>query len=890
MMKNDWLFSVIIPVYNSEKYIEDAIGSIVNQTIGFSENIQLILINDGSADGSEAICRKFEKQYPSNIKYIYKENGGASSARNLGLTYVEGKYLAFLDSDDLWAEDAFEKAYSFFKANDVSIIGCRMERFGFVNGEHIMNAKFKDFDMQVVDLESSPFSLQTTIGNCIIKFDAIGDQKKFVEDISMSEDTLFVNEILLDTLEYGLDSEIVYYYRKREDHTSLTDSISLRTIFDNLSVCNRLISLSQSKYGEIKRFVQSQVLYIIRWQIFKIFPVKFSKEDETKWIQSINGLLQFVDDDIICNAPWMNYKYKLQTLRFKYVDFEEKLEIREPGSIYIGDEKVVVFTNYYLFSVGNIDLKDNKLHLDGYTNFSCISKDFSLFCIDEKSGEKYEASLYRFTRYDDILITGKLVNEYYRFEFDFPIKQGTSISFYVRFNNLSDKEYQLNPAFRKYALLDRSIKSSYTVLDKYILKYAGKKLLVIPYRFRTHLISELRRTLEIIRSTKYSKNIKGNYILLRWLVFIKSIFSKKKPWLFMDKEWSAGDNAENLYRYACKTNQKDKLWFAIQKNSDYYKQVKEYGNVVEPYSFKYKIIFLRSRFMISSRTEYAVRNPFGDKRDLVKDLIHHDFVYLTHGTLFGDLSKMLNRLETNISLYAISAYCEYDNLVSDAYGYTEKEVKLLGMARYDGYNQGNTIRKIAFLPTWRSNIAGKVIPGTTERVYNENFCNTDYCKFYNSLIGNEKLLDCMRRNGYVGEFYVHPAFEKQAADFKGNEVITVGSSVANYEEVLSQSALLVTDFSGVGFDFGYQRKPIVYPHFDSIFTNDHTYGEESYFSYEDEGFGPVTYDLESTVDAIVHYIENDCALEDEYKKRADKFFPFSDYNNCQRIYDEIMKL
>ena len=70
-MKNDFLFSVIMPVYNTEEYLEEAIQSVIEQTIGFEENIQLILINDGSTDNSESICKKYQKKYKNNIIYNY---------------------------------------------------------------------------------------------------------------------------------------------------------------------------------------------------------------------------------------------------------------------------------------------------------------------------------------------------------------------------------------------------------------------------------------------------------------------------------------------------------------------------------------------------------------------------------------------------------------------------------------------------------------------------------------------------------------------------------------------------------------------------------------------------------------------------------------------------
>lgn len=92
-------------------------------------------------------------------------------------------------------------------------------------------------------------------------------------------------------------------------------------------------------------------------------------------------------------------------------------------------------------------------------------------------------------------------------------------------------------------------------------------------------------------------------------------------------------------------------------------------------------------------------------------------------------------------------------------------------------------------------------------------------------------------------------------------------------------------------DFAYLRKPVVYCLFDddTFMAGAHVY-VKGYFDYERDGFGEVEYDLESTVDRIIEYMENDCKLKDKYRERIDKFFAFNDQNNCQRVYEEIIKL
>ena len=101
--------SVIVPIYNVQKYLNRCIESLVDQTL---QDIQIILVNDGSTDNSKNIAIAYRDKYPEKIMYLEKENGGLSDARNYGLLYATGDYIAFLDSDDYIAINAYEEMYN----------------------------------------------------------------------------------------------------------------------------------------------------------------------------------------------------------------------------------------------------------------------------------------------------------------------------------------------------------------------------------------------------------------------------------------------------------------------------------------------------------------------------------------------------------------------------------------------------------------------------------------------------------------------------------------------------------------------------------------------------------------------------------------------------------
>lgn len=112
------ILSIILPVYNVEKYIERCVESILTQN---REDIEIIIVDDGATDGSPQICDKYAKKI-SNIKVIHKQNGGLSSARNAGMDVAKGKYIYFLDSDDWITEDAIRKIFSYIDKNDIDVL------------------------------------------------------------------------------------------------------------------------------------------------------------------------------------------------------------------------------------------------------------------------------------------------------------------------------------------------------------------------------------------------------------------------------------------------------------------------------------------------------------------------------------------------------------------------------------------------------------------------------------------------------------------------------------------------------------------------------------------------------------------------------------------------
>ena len=250
-----YIFSVIISIFNTGRYLDDSIGSLLNQTIGF-KNIQIILVNDGSTDNSDDICSKYEKKY-ENIIYINITHSGVSAARNIGLNYAKGLFINFLDSDDKWHSEAFKKVYIFYKMNkNIDLVAGRMKYFESRNNYHYLDYKFKI--TRIVNLNQNYDCIQLSSSSSFFRFSSIRG-KKFNEGIFSGEDIRFISNLLFIKPIIALIREAIYYYRKRSDSTSAmqNNEKKINFYFSTINLVPQyLINSSILLYNKILPFIQ----------------------------------------------------------------------------------------------------------------------------------------------------------------------------------------------------------------------------------------------------------------------------------------------------------------------------------------------------------------------------------------------------------------------------------------------------------------------------------------------------------------------------------------------------------------------------------------------------------------------------------------------------------
>ena len=389
-MTYEFKFSVLMPIYNVEKYLAESIDSLINQSIGFEENIELIIVDDGSPDNSKEIALKYREKYPNNIKVFSKSNGGQASAFNFGLKHLNGKYVSFLDSDDCLSSNALFEVYDFFEKhyNEIDLVSIPLMFFERRTGEHNLNYKF--VSTRVIDLVKEPYYPQLSIASSFVKSEVLKNFE-FNTELIAGYDALMVNKILLMKKKIGVISSCAYHYRKRSDSTSTIDNYKQNEKFFTHSLKNldiNLIEYSKEKLGYVPLFIQYVVAYNVQWfHGISDFPESFKKDEINEFWETFYEILNHVDDRVIKDSRIIRnriVRYFLMYLK-NHQDFH--IDIVENNSKIILKTEDFTINNLHnhRFYIDNSELNQGILNLLGTFTSLCDNSVLSLEAIKTTS-------------------------------------------------------------------------------------------------------------------------------------------------------------------------------------------------------------------------------------------------------------------------------------------------------------------------------------------------------------------------------------------------------------------------------------------------------------------------------------------------------------------------
>ena len=285
------LISVIIPVYNTESYIGVCLESLVKQTY---TNFEVLMIDDGSTDNSGRICQEYTES-DSRFHYYRKENGGVSSARNLGIEYSRGDYLTFVDSDDWVEEDFLEVLYSALISESASVSISTYKRFSMEDNTWYVHSFQRGYEKRVfnylelinelIDLDSFDHSYRFVSGK-LVRRDILGDIR-FNTLTILGEDMEFWFKIYLISPKSVYINRDSYVYRIAEGPTR---HFSLLKIRCDLQQRKNFIALLSARNIDVGLYVDSFVS-LLKFRKKELEEKNLSETDTMKWIKETLYLL-----------------------------------------------------------------------------------------------------------------------------------------------------------------------------------------------------------------------------------------------------------------------------------------------------------------------------------------------------------------------------------------------------------------------------------------------------------------------------------------------------------------------------------------------------------------------------------------------------------------------
>ena len=355
-------YSIVCPIYNVEKYLDDFFKSIIKQRLDFKNNIFIICVDDGSTDDSAKIIKKYQKKYPKNITYLYKANGGLSSARNYGLKFVKTHWLCFTDPDDFLNRDYFyevDRNIRKYNNENISMLATNyifyFEKYKIYKDNHPLNFKFKK-DSVFVNKNLDDF-IQPNCASVVFNKEKIKNIIFREELKPVLEDVRFVAEFLVQ----NINSKSIflknakYFYRKRAQQNSIMDTFWKDKGYFLISPKIGTLYLLQNY--KIYSFVQKVCIYHMFWQIKALIfnPEKLAilnNEEKELFKELLFENFKFIDS---CNIKNFNlhafdFFYKKGILNyFKNEDLSENIAFKES----IDNKNDEILIKYYFNDVNH---------------------------------------------------------------------------------------------------------------------------------------------------------------------------------------------------------------------------------------------------------------------------------------------------------------------------------------------------------------------------------------------------------------------------------------------------------------------------------------------------------------------------------------------------------
>jgi len=839
-------YSVVTAAYGAEHYLDEFFSSLFQQTVGFIEAIEVILVDDGSTDGTLAKAREWEARYLDSIKVITQENGGPAAARNTGLKYASKEWVTFTDPDDFLAVDYFESVDRVLHENltaglEVDMVACQITTFlesdKSINKRHPLNYCYSSGPRLVSFHEDVLSDIKLSAASSFFRRINISAGNLAFPDLKPSfEDAAFIAKYLLSTkwanVLFSPDS--IYFYRKRSAKNSLIDTARTKKEKYIDQIRDGYIPLLRNEKGRsagIPVWLQLMVLYDLAWH-FKLLTnnhrnwLLVPKELRKEYFSLLQEVFSLIDDELILGSERAGIPLyiKLGIISLFKGRSTQETHARIIDVDLVKREALVGFYHSapkrdLQFTVGGVAIQPSAstVRMFEFVETPLVYETLAWvgFVGDGELSVKVEG-------------------------FALPVSVGGSTRLSVSWHDLVSSAQK------------RALSGSGMPWEKRVIRRLARQPI-------------MRRRYE-------------------------------NAWILMDRDVQADDNAEHLYRYLQRSHPEINTWFVLRKSSHDWARLQRDGfRLLEYGSIGHKVALLNAAHLISSHADHYLFSVLPAK--YYADMVKYRFTFLQHGVTKDDLSGWLNTKK--IHCLVTAAREEFQSIVDPGtYKFTSKEVCLTGFPRHDRLlalakaHAPRKRRSVIIMPTWRQSLAGDFLGLGNARAYNPEFVRTDFYQSWKGFLAHPELRKLAETYEVEFTFFPHANLEPYLHDFNvGWMKLASHGQKMSIQDLLVSADLMITDFSSIAFEFALLERPVLYYQFDReyVFSGGHL-TRKGYFDYDQPGFGPVGFAPDDMIKLVSDVIKNRFQAEPEYAERMKKFFPFRDGQNCRRVVERIKSL
>lgn len=840
------LFTIVSACYQVATYLDDFIASIDNQdlTAGL---LEVVMVDDGSTDETPAKLAAWAARRPETVRVITQANGGQGAARNTGIDAARGEWVTFPDPDDILDADYFSRVLAFLTEhpetdmvatnrwllNDSTqeLTETHPLRRHFAHGDVLRNLAIRD--MAFHGSAPAAFFRSVRVAELGLRYDT-RIRPNF-------EDGHFCTRYLLDLPEpqVGFVASARYQYRKRQDQSSTLQRA--RTNPGRYTAVLRhgyldVLTRAHQRYGNVPLWLQNFILYELSYylgredsQAGQIAPEPV-REEFHELMAQIVGLL---DPEAIAS-------YRVTPLRGATRDvllhgYSAEPWVSESALISAHDRNQQLVKLVYRFT-GPAPTERVELGARTVAPWAAKTRDVVL----HDRALVHERILWVTNRSVRLRVGGRLL----------PLSTAPA----------TPPELRVWPS-----------------------RLPRRPDPLTPFDPAPAPVDDPRPVEEqLIIDAACSESARERFA---------------NAWVLMDRIHNADDSAEHLFEWIRTNRPRINAFFVIESGTaDWTRLVAEYPDrVVAHGTLEWKVLMLNATQLISSHADVAVTLP-PELRPFRP--WPWRFTFLQHGVIKDDLSGWLNARP--LDLFITSTRGEYESVVSDhsTYQYTTKDTVLTGLPRFDLLHQAAARfapeqRDLVLVsPTWRNWLVPPLDDGSQRRGSYDWFGDSDYARAWLQVLRSPEIARSCREQGLTVALLPHPNMEAALTDVElPDHVRRFSFDETDVRELFARAAVLVTDYSSTAFNAAYIERPVVYFQFDrdEMLGGQHV-GRPGYFSYEDDGFGPVATTVPEAVDEIVATLHAGREPRSPWAERITEAFPHRDDQNRLRVFDAIKGL